>query len=125
MSARHATQPHAARYPARRRSCRHPRIVSAPLPRRRPTARHLRDLAGSVRRIGSSRSHCLAGVSGLAAGSGYHLEWNRAILSDLTAFRSQGSQGSLLGARAATITSLLMLGVPETRAIALAGDQPL
>jgi hypothetical protein len=29
-----------------------------------------------------------------------------------------------LGARAATITSLLMLGVPETRAIALAGDQP-
>jgi AcrR family transcriptional regulator len=29
-----------------------------------------------------------------------------------------------LGARAATITSLLMLGVPETRATALAGDQP-
>jgi AcrR family transcriptional regulator len=29
-----------------------------------------------------------------------------------------------LGARAATITSLLMLGVPEPRAIALAGDQP-
>jgi AcrR family transcriptional regulator len=29
-----------------------------------------------------------------------------------------------LGPRAATITSLLMLGVPETRAIALAGDQP-
>jgi AcrR family transcriptional regulator len=29
-----------------------------------------------------------------------------------------------LGARAATITSLLMLGVPETRAIALVGDQP-
>jgi AcrR family transcriptional regulator len=28
------------------------------------------------------------------------------------------------GARAATITSLLMLGVPEPRAIALAGDQP-
>ena len=28
-----------------------------------------------------------------------------------------------LGARAATITSLLMLGVPETRAIALVGDQ--
>ena len=28
------------------------------------------------------------------------------------------------GARAATITSLLMLGVPETRAIALAGGQP-
>jgi hypothetical protein len=28
------------------------------------------------------------------------------------------------GARAATITSLLMLGVPETRATALAGDQP-
>ena len=28
------------------------------------------------------------------------------------------------GARAATITSLLMLGVPETRAIALAGNQP-
>jgi hypothetical protein len=30
-----------------------------------------------------------------------------------------------LGARAATITSLLLLlGVPETRAIALVGDQP-
>jgi len=29
-----------------------------------------------------------------------------------------------LGARAATITSLPMLGVPETRAIALVGDQP-
>ncbi|MGW3312989.1 TetR/AcrR family transcriptional regulator [Streptomyces sp. NPDC001073] len=29
-----------------------------------------------------------------------------------------------LGARAATITSLLMLGVPETHAIALADDQP-
>lgn len=29
-----------------------------------------------------------------------------------------------LGARAATVTSLLMLGVPETRAIALVGDQP-
>jgi AcrR family transcriptional regulator len=28
------------------------------------------------------------------------------------------------GARAATITSLLMLGVPETRAIALVSDQP-
>jgi hypothetical protein len=28
------------------------------------------------------------------------------------------------GARAATITSLLMLGVPETRAITLAGGQP-
>ncbi len=29
-----------------------------------------------------------------------------------------------LGVRAATITSLLMLGVPETRAIALVGDRP-
>jgi hypothetical protein len=29
-----------------------------------------------------------------------------------------------LGARAATITSLLMLGVPETRATALVGDRP-
>jgi hypothetical protein len=29
-----------------------------------------------------------------------------------------------VSARAATITSLLMLGVPETRAIALVGDQP-
>ena len=36
---------------------------------------------------------------------------------------SDRSNGTL-GARAATITSLLMLGVPETRAIALAGDQP-
>ncbi|WP_223186891.1 hypothetical protein [Streptomyces sp. CBMA29] len=33
------------------------------------------------------------------------------------------SNGSL-GARAATITSLLMLGVPETRAVALVGDRP-
>jgi hypothetical protein len=29
-----------------------------------------------------------------------------------------------LGPRAATVTSLLMLGVPEARAIALVGDQP-
>jgi AcrR family transcriptional regulator len=36
---------------------------------------------------------------------------------------SDRSNGTL-GARAATITSLLMLGVPETRASALAGDQP-
>jgi AcrR family transcriptional regulator len=36
---------------------------------------------------------------------------------------SDRSNGTL-GARAATITSLLMLGVPETRAIALLGDQP-
>ncbi|MEV5706144.1 TetR/AcrR family transcriptional regulator [Actinoallomurus sp. NPDC052274] len=35
--------------------------------------------------------------------------------------RSNGT--GALGARAATITSLLMLGVPETRAIALLGDQ--
>ncbi|WP_413804397.1 TetR/AcrR family transcriptional regulator [Streptomyces sp. OE57] len=34
--------------------------------------------------------------------------------------RSNGTHG----ARAATITSLLMLGVPETRAIALVGDRP-
>jgi AcrR family transcriptional regulator len=34
--------------------------------------------------------------------------------------RSNGA----LGARAATITTLLMLGVPETRAIGLVGDQP-
>jgi AcrR family transcriptional regulator len=36
---------------------------------------------------------------------------------------SDRSNGTL-GARAATVTSLLMLGVPETRAVALAGDQP-
>ncbi|MGH3247276.1 MAG: TetR/AcrR family transcriptional regulator, partial [Trebonia sp.] len=36
---------------------------------------------------------------------------------------SDRSNGTL-GSRAATITSLLMLGVPETRAIALVGDQP-
>ncbi|GLX48706.1 hypothetical protein Shyhy01_16560 [Streptomyces hygroscopicus subsp. hygroscopicus] len=34
--------------------------------------------------------------------------------------RSNGAHG----ARAATITSLLMLGVPETRALALVGDRP-
>ena len=36
---------------------------------------------------------------------------------------SDRSNGTF-GARAATITSLLTLGVPEARAIALAGDQP-
>lgn len=36
---------------------------------------------------------------------------------------SDRSNGTL-GARAATITSLLMLGVPEARATALIGDQP-
>jgi AcrR family transcriptional regulator len=36
---------------------------------------------------------------------------------------SDRSNGTL-GARAATITSLLLLGVPEKRATALAGDQP-
>ncbi|MBW8795603.1 MAG: TetR/AcrR family transcriptional regulator [Streptomyces sp.] len=36
---------------------------------------------------------------------------------------SDQSDGAL-GARAATITSLLMLGVPEKRAITLVGDQP-
>jgi AcrR family transcriptional regulator len=36
---------------------------------------------------------------------------------------SDRSNGTL-GARSATITSLLMLGVPETRAIALVSDQP-
>jgi len=36
---------------------------------------------------------------------------------------SDRSNGAL-GSRAATITSLLMLGVPEKRAIALVGDQP-
>jgi AcrR family transcriptional regulator len=36
---------------------------------------------------------------------------------------SELSNGTL-GAGAATITSLLMLGIPETRAVALAGDQP-
>jgi ABC-type transport system involved in cytochrome c biogenesis permease subunit len=35
-----------------------------------------------------------------------------------------GLSNGTIGARAATITSLLMLGVPETRAIALVGDQP-
>ena len=36
---------------------------------------------------------------------------------------SDRSDGTL-GVRAATITSLLMLGVPETRALALVGDRP-
>ena len=36
---------------------------------------------------------------------------------------SELSSGTL-GARAATITSLLMLGVPEARAVALVGEQP-
>ena len=36
---------------------------------------------------------------------------------------SDRSDGTL-GARAATITSLLMLGVPETRALSLVGDRP-
>jgi AcrR family transcriptional regulator len=40
------------------------------------------------------------------------------------AIADSGQQNGAFGARAATITSLLMLGVPETRAIALADDQP-
>jgi hypothetical protein len=36
------------------------------------------------------------------------------------AIASSDLSNATLGARAATITSLLMLGVPETRAIALA-----
>ncbi|MFF4692991.1 TetR/AcrR family transcriptional regulator [Streptomyces sp. NPDC001307] len=40
------------------------------------------------------------------------------------AIADSGLSNGTLGARAATITSLLMLGVPETRAIALVGDQP-
>ncbi len=40
------------------------------------------------------------------------------------AIADSGLPNGTPGARAATITSLLMLGVPETRAIALAGDQP-
>jgi AcrR family transcriptional regulator len=40
------------------------------------------------------------------------------------AIADSGLSNETPGARAATITSLLMLGVPETRAIALAGDQP-
>jgi len=43
--------------------------------------------------------------------------------AEFTIADSNRSNGTL-GAGAATITSLLMLGVPETRAIALAGDQP-
>ena len=40
------------------------------------------------------------------------------------AIANSGLSNGTVGARAATITSLLMLGVPETRAIALVGDQP-
>ncbi len=40
------------------------------------------------------------------------------------AIADSGRSNETLGARAATITTLLMLGVPEARAIALAGDQP-
>ena len=40
------------------------------------------------------------------------------------AIAEQDRSNRTLGARAATITSLLMLGVPETRAIALADNQP-
>jgi AcrR family transcriptional regulator len=43
-----------------------------------------------------------------------------AVFAIADSARSMGT----LGARAATITSLLMLGVPETRAIALVGDDP-
>jgi AcrR family transcriptional regulator len=39
------------------------------------------------------------------------------------AIADSGPSDRTLGARAATITSLLMLGVPEARAIALVGDQ--
>jgi AcrR family transcriptional regulator len=52
-----------------------------------------------------------------------------ALLSQLAygvvfAVADSGLSNGTLGARAATITSLLMLGVPETRAIAFVGDQP-
>ena len=40
------------------------------------------------------------------------------------AIADSGRPDGTLGARAATITSLLMLGVPEARAIALVGGQP-
>jgi AcrR family transcriptional regulator len=40
------------------------------------------------------------------------------------AIADSGRSDAALGARAATITSLLLLGVPEARAIALAGDRP-
>jgi AcrR family transcriptional regulator len=40
------------------------------------------------------------------------------------AIASSDQSSGTLGARAATITSLLMLGVPEKRAIALVDDQP-
>jgi AcrR family transcriptional regulator len=51
------------------------------------------------------------------------------ILSQLAygvvfAIADSDQSNATLGARAATITSLLMLGVPQTRAIALVGDQP-
>ena len=51
------------------------------------------------------------------------------ILSQLAygavfAIADSGPSNGTPGARAAAITSLLMLGVPEPRAIALAGDQP-
>jgi AcrR family transcriptional regulator len=52
-----------------------------------------------------------------------------AILSQVAygvvfAIADSNRSNATLGARAATITTLLMLGVPETRAIALVGDQP-
>lgn len=52
-----------------------------------------------------------------------------ALLSQLAygvvfAIADSDQSNATLGARAATITSLLLLGVPETRAIALVGDQP-
>jgi AcrR family transcriptional regulator len=52
-----------------------------------------------------------------------------AILSQVAygvvfAIADSGLPDGTPGAREATITSLLMLGVPETRAIALVGDQP-
>ncbi|MBP0456860.1 TetR/AcrR family transcriptional regulator [Streptomyces bomunensis] len=42
----------------------------------------------------------------------------------LFAIADSARSNGTFGARAATITTLLMLGVPEARAIALAGDQP-
>ncbi|SEN74677.1 transcriptional regulator, TetR family [Actinacidiphila rubida] len=40
------------------------------------------------------------------------------------ALADDDQQNGTLGARAATITTLLMLGVPETRAVTLVDDQP-
>ncbi|WP_225848961.1 TetR/AcrR family transcriptional regulator [Streptomyces sp. HPF1205] len=82
-------------------------------------------LAGLVKRGQDNdvfAQHLPAGIlSQLAYGAVFAIA--DSAIADSAIADSDRSNGTV-GARAATITSLLMLGVPEARAIALVGDRP-